>query len=131
MTGLPDPQRRHPRRRNAGEVLLRSVKPFFFEDAGQVLRRLEFLEAELAEAEDLIVHLLDVFAHAVDFEADIALVLIELGVGGGAGRAPAPARAAAAGAAVNETVTTIAHAIGQQSGNTHEGLQDAAIVAHV
>ena len=52
MTGLPEPQRRHPRGRNAGDAAL-DLEAVLLEDAGQVLGRLELLEAELAEAEDL------------------------------------------------------------------------------
>jgi hypothetical protein len=70
----------HPRRRDAGEVVL-DGEPVLLEDVGEVLRRLVLLEAELAEAEDLIVHALDVFTHAVDFERDVALVLLNPRVG--------------------------------------------------
>ena len=106
MTGLPDPQLAihavgmpATSRSHREAVLL--------EDVGQVLRRLEFLEAELAEAEHLIVHALDVFAHAVDFEADIFLDLFELRVDGAA----AAGAVCCCGAAVSDTVTTVAHAM--------------------
>ena len=72
---------RHPRGRNAGQILLHG-KAVFPENPGDVLRRLELLKPELAEAEDLIVHPRDVFAHAVDLKADVALVLLQLRVGG-------------------------------------------------
>ena len=85
---------RHPRGRNAGEVLL-DREAVLLQDVGQVLRRLELLEAELAEAEHLIVHALDVFAHAVDLEADVSLVLFELRVR----RAPPRGRRRSAAAA--------------------------------
>ena len=77
-TGFPDPQLAihavgMPARFSC------TVKP---EDAGEVLRRLELLEAELAEAEDRIVHALNVLAHAVDFERDVPLVLVEFRIRG-------------------------------------------------
>src|SRR5262249_60280440 len=50
---------------------------------GQVFRRLEFLKPELREAEHLIVHALDHLAEAVDFQSDVALVLIEARIGRG------------------------------------------------
>src|SRR5262249_23675965 len=37
----------------------------------------DFLESRLREAEDGVVHLLDVFAHAVHFEADVGLVFVD------------------------------------------------------
>ena len=86
ITGLPDP---HVAIHAVGMPATPSsiVKPFFFEDRRQVLRRLEFLEAELAEAEHRVVPLLDVFLQRVDLEADVALVLIQLRVrSGGRGR---------------------------------------------
>src|SRR5262249_17361641 len=49
---------RHPAGGNAGEVFL-NRKAVLPQDAGQVLRRLELLEPELREAEDLVVHALD------------------------------------------------------------------------
>ena len=52
ITGLPDPHVADPRGRNAGHPSL-DREAVLLEDAGEVLRRLEFLEAELAEAEDL------------------------------------------------------------------------------
>src|SRR6185369_6314020 len=68
---------RGPCRRDAGNALLdrEAVLP---EDRGQVLRRLEFLEAELAEAEYRVVPFLDVFLKRIDLEPDVALVLIQL-----------------------------------------------------
>ena len=71
MTGLPDPQLAihavgMPARFSC------TVKPFFLQDVGQVLRGLELLEAELGEAEHLIVHPLRCPPHAVNFEADIS-----------------------------------------------------------
>src|SRR5262249_42523231 len=56
------------------------------EDAGEVLRGLELLEAQLGEAEHLVVHALDHLAEAVDLEPDVALVLIEAWIGWSGGR---------------------------------------------
>ena len=100
ITGLPVPHVAiHAVGMPATPLLHREA--VLLEDAGQVLRRLEFLEAELAEAEHHVVHLLDVLAHRVDFEADVALELIELRVRaarpalrGCAAAAPAAARRA-------------------------------------
>ena len=72
MTGLPDPQLRDPRRRNAGDAAL-DREAVLLEDAGQVLRRLDLLEAELAEAEDLVDHLLRELLHALDVGGGLAL----------------------------------------------------------
>ena len=83
ITGLPEPHVAVHAGRNAGDAAL-DREAVLLEDAGEVLRRLELLEAELAEAEHLIVHLLDVLAHRVDFQADVPLVLIELRIRSGA-----------------------------------------------
>ena len=63
---------RHPRRRNAGDAAL-DPEAFFLEDAGEVLRRLEFLEPEFAEAEDAVHHHLRLFLHGVDLAVEIGL----------------------------------------------------------
>ena len=57
MTGLPDP---HVATHAVGMPATPSstVKPFFLRIVDQVFERLELLEPELAEAEDLIDHLL-------------------------------------------------------------------------
>ncbi len=73
---------------------------------GEVLRRLELLEAGLGEAEHHVVHLLDVLAHRVDFHADVALELIGARIG--CGRA-APAGAGGCCAAGSDTVIAIAN----------------------
>ena len=49
--------RRHPGRRNSGDPLL-DGEPLLTQDVRQVLRRLDFLEPELAEAEHGVHHLL-------------------------------------------------------------------------
>src|SRR5262249_8383814 len=51
------------------------------QDRREVLRRLELLEAELAEAEHRVIPFLDVLLHRVDLEADVLLVLERLGSG--------------------------------------------------
>ena len=63
MTGLPDPQRRHPRRRECRRRRVSMVKPFFSRMPVRYLLRLELLEAELAEAEDHVDHLLAEVEH--------------------------------------------------------------------
>ena len=73
---LPGSPRREPGGGNACVALL-NREAVLAKDAGQVLRRLEFLEPRLGEAEDLIVHALDHLAESVDFEADVALEAIE------------------------------------------------------
>ena len=65
ITGLPDPQRGHPGGRNARRAAL-DREAVLLEDAGQIARRLDFLEAELAEAEDRVDHLLRQLGHLVD-----------------------------------------------------------------
>ena len=57
MTGLPDPQRRHERRRDAGDALL-DREAVLLQDVDQVAVGLDLLEAQLAEAEDRVDHLL-------------------------------------------------------------------------
>ena len=58
ITGLPDAPLRDQRGGNAGDAAL-DLEAVLLEDAGEVLRRLDLLHAELAEGEDLIDHLLD------------------------------------------------------------------------
>ncbi len=67
---------RGPRRRDAGDAAL-DGEAVLLEDAGQVLRRLDLLETELAEAEDHVGHLLRHHAHAVDVGHDAALQHVE------------------------------------------------------
>ena len=69
MTGLPDPVLGHPRGRNAGDAGL-DREAVLLEDAGEVLLGLEFLEAELAEAEDHVDHLLAEVEHRQHVGAD-------------------------------------------------------------
>ena len=74
MTGLPDPQ-----------VAVQAVgmpatprsmrEAVLLQDAGEVLRRLDFLKTQLAEAEDLVHHLLREFLHPVDFSRERDMVL--------------------------------------------------------
>src|SRR5215469_10904141 len=49
------------------------TESFLFQDSGQVFGRLEFLEAQLAEAEDAIHHHLRLLLHAVDLALQIGL----------------------------------------------------------
>ena len=49
ITGLPEPQRRHPRRRHAGVAAL-DGEAVLLEDAGQVLRGLDLLERRLGDS---------------------------------------------------------------------------------
>jgi hypothetical protein len=77
---LPRSPPRSPRGRDSGDPVLNG-EAVLLEDVGEVLRGLEFLEAELAEAEDRVVPFLDVFLHRVDLEADVALVLLQLRAG--------------------------------------------------
>ena len=78
ITGLPDPQSRRPRGRNAGDAAL-NREAFLLEDAGQVALRLELLEAELAEAEHRIDHLLRKSRTLpVDLGRQLLLVLSQL-----------------------------------------------------
>ena len=76
ITGLPDPQRAVHAVGMPGDAAL-DGEAVLLEDAGQVLRRLDFLEAELAEAEDHVGHLLRHHAHAVDVGGDAALQRVE------------------------------------------------------
>ena len=63
--------------------------------------------------------------HRVDFQADVALVLIELRVRGAAAAARAGCGGGCCGERVSETVIAISgSAIEQQSRCTHEGLQE-------
>src|SRR5436309_3198590 len=70
-----------PRGGNAGDPLL-DGEAVLLQDVGEILRRLDFLEAELAEAENRVIPFLNVLLHRVDLEADVPLVLIQLRVGG-------------------------------------------------
>ena len=72
ITGLPDPQGRHPRGRNAGDAAL-DLEALFFQDAGEVFRGFELLEAQFAEAEDAVHHDLRLLLHAVDLAGQIGL----------------------------------------------------------
>ena len=75
--GLARSESRHPRRRNAGDAAL-NREAFLFQDAGQIALRLEFLKAQLAEAEDGVDHLLREVVHAVDARRGFGLVGGEL-----------------------------------------------------
>ena len=78
MTGLPDPQVAiHAVGMPADAALDREA--VLLEDAGEVLRRLEFLKAELAEAEDLIDHLLRHHAPRLDVGDGFFLQRVECG----------------------------------------------------
>src|SRR6476646_1233914 len=57
--------RRDPGRRNAGDAAL-DREAVLLQDARQVLRRFELLEAEFAEAEHLIDHLLCELVHGLE-----------------------------------------------------------------
>ena len=68
---------RHPRRRNAGQILLHR-EAVLLQDVRQILRRLEFLESEFTEAEHLIDHLLREGRHVVDVGHNFLLVAVQL-----------------------------------------------------
>src|SRR5947208_2296438 len=70
-----------PRRRNPANPAF-DAQAFLREPPGQVLRRLDLLEPELAEAEHLVDHLLDELAPAVDIGGRVFLVLRELRIPG-------------------------------------------------
>ena len=57
---------------NAGDVAI-DLEAFFFENAGEVFGCLEFLEAELAEAEDAVDHDLRLLLHGVDLAGEVGL----------------------------------------------------------
>ena len=77
ITGLPVAPGGHERRRNSGEVAL-DFEAFFLQNAGQILRGFELLEAQFAEAEDAIDHHLRLLLHAVDLPARSALMAASL-----------------------------------------------------
>ena len=68
-----------PGGRNAGEAA-RDLEAVLLENAGEVLRRLLFLDSELAEAEHLVDHLLREGRHAVDHVHRLLLQRGKLGV---------------------------------------------------
>ncbi len=77
ITGLPEPQLAI----HAVGIPARfscTVKPFFLRMSVRYLRRLELLEAELAEAEHLVDHLLREDRHVVDVGRHFLLVAFEL-----------------------------------------------------
>ena len=115
---------RHPRGRNAGEVLL-NREAVLLEDAGEVLRRLELLEPELAEAEHLIDHPLNELLLAVHLAAHVALVLIQPRIGWCGGRA---------GGLLRRRRYRYGHRdrarCDDYSGHMHRALQEGASVAH-
>ena len=79
MTGFPDPHRAvHAVGMPATLVCHR--KAVLAEDSGQVLRRLEFLEAQLAKAEDLVDHLLRHHAHALDVGHCVAFETLDASI---------------------------------------------------
>jgi hypothetical protein len=82
---FPRAVRGDPRRRHTGDAAV-YLEAILFEDAGYVLRRLVFLESELAEAEDLIDHLLGKHPKAFDFGDCLALQISEGRRGLGSGR---------------------------------------------
>ena len=76
MTGLPDPPRGHPRGRNPGDALL-DREAVVTQDLHNELGRLDLLESELTEAEDLIDHLLGELRAAFDVGDGFALEPVE------------------------------------------------------
>ena len=72
ITGLPDP---HVAIHAVGIPAMPSLnrEAVLFEDAGQVLRRLEFLKAQLAEAEDHVDHLLRGLVELLDTGSRLGL----------------------------------------------------------
>src|SRR5436305_4018235 len=66
---------RHPGGWDAGDAAL-NTEAFFFEDVSQVLRGLELLKAQLAEAEDHIIHDLALLLHRLDVAVDLRLVIL-------------------------------------------------------
>ena len=97
---LPRAPRREPRRRDPGVILLHR-ESVLAQQRDDVLRGLELLEAELAEAEDLVHHLLSELRAAVDVVAHLALEPRETVVGRGGRRL-----------------------LGGERGGEHEGEQD-------
>ena len=61
-----------PRGGNAGHAAL-DLEAFLLQNAGEVLRGLEFLEAQLAEAEDAVHHHLRLLLHGVDLAGQVGL----------------------------------------------------------
>ncbi len=57
---------------NSGDAAL-DLEAFLFENAGEVFRSFEFLEAEFAEAEDAIDHDLRLLLHGVDLAGEVGL----------------------------------------------------------
>ena len=78
---LARPPGREPRRRDAGDAF-RDGKPVLAQHAGQVAGRLDFLKAQLTEAEDLIDHLLRERLHGVDLRDRLLFQRLQPGVGG-------------------------------------------------
>ena len=79
IIGLPEPHVATHAGGNAGDAA-RDLEAVLLEHAGEVLRRLLFLHPKLAEAEDLIDHLLGERRHAVDETDRLLLQARELGV---------------------------------------------------
>jgi hypothetical protein len=69
---LPRSPRRHPRRRNAGDPLF-DCEPLLPQDVREVLRRLDLLKPELAEAEHGVDHLLSEVLKVVDAGSSFGL----------------------------------------------------------
>jgi len=70
----------HPRGGDARHAAL-DLETVLLEKACQVLRRFDFLEAELTEAEHRVHHLLRELCHLVDTFGGVGLVGCQLGVG--------------------------------------------------
>ncbi len=68
-----------PRRGNAAKATLH-LEAEFLELAGEIARGLQFLEPQLAEAEDRVDHLLRELGHLVDAFDRLGLLRIEFGV---------------------------------------------------
>ena len=94
ITGLPDPHVAIHAVGHAGDAAF-DLEAVLLENAGQVLRRLELLEAELAEAEDLIDHLLRHHVHRVDVGGGLAFQIFDALRSGRCGRRRRRGRAAA------------------------------------
>ncbi len=75
ITGLPDP---HVAIHAVGIPAMPCsiLKPSFLKNAGQVLRRFNFLKSELAKAEDHVDHDLRLFRHRFNVSHDLLLVII-------------------------------------------------------
>src|ERR1700741_293996 len=74
--GLASAPRSDPRGGNAGDALL-DLEALFFENAGEVLRGLNFLKAEFAEAENHVDHDLRLLRHGGDVRDDLRFVIID------------------------------------------------------